>query len=110
MQISCSTASTALIDRDRFRRYFQLAQTMADISRIYEGLINHYDWRYVSLITQNENLWTVVSSYEHVNDTMSDHYDFLVCKALLVKDYQLQVLATDFFLSAVVVIYSGTSV
>ena len=60
-QISCSTASTELIDRSRFRRYFQLLQTMVDISDIYKGLINHYQWEYVSLITQNENLYTVVS-------------------------------------------------
>ena len=60
MQISCSSTSTELLDRERFRRHFQLAQTMADVSRIHEGLINHYNWRYLSMITQNENLITVV--------------------------------------------------
>lgn len=61
IQISCSSASTELIDRSRFRRYFQLLQTMVDIADIYEGLINHYGWEYVSLVVQNENLYTVVS-------------------------------------------------
>lgn len=66
MQISCSTASTELIDRTRFRRYFQLLQTMVDIAHIYEGLINHYEWKYVSLVVQNENLYTVVSSLNSI--------------------------------------------
>ena len=60
-QISCSTASTELIDRKRFKRYFQLLQTMIDITDIHEGLINSYNWKYVSLVVQNENLYTVVS-------------------------------------------------
>ena len=61
IQISCSSTSTELTDQNRFRHHFQLAQTMVDISGIYKGLINHYQWEYVSLITQNENLFTVVS-------------------------------------------------
>ncbi len=63
MQISCSTASTELIDRSRFRRYFQLLQTMVDIADIYKGLIDHYEWKYVSLVVQNENLYTVVREH-----------------------------------------------
>jgi hypothetical protein len=33
---------------------------MADIIDIYKGLINCYNWKYVSLIVQNENVFTVV--------------------------------------------------
>ena len=79
-QISCSTASTELIDRKRFKRYFQLLQTMIDITDIHEGLINHYNWKYVSLVIQNENLYTVVSRIATLKK-LAFHF-FLSCNFL----------------------------
>lgn len=36
---------------------------MVDIADIYKGLIDHYEWKYVSLVVQNENLYTVVREH-----------------------------------------------
>ena len=60
-QISCVSSSTELADRVRFKSYFQLLPSEADIAPAYFGVIRQYDWRHVALIVQNENLFTVVS-------------------------------------------------
>ena len=61
MQISCLASSTALVDRVRFRYYFQLLPTAPSIAPAFFGVIQQYGWRRVGLIVQNENLFTVVS-------------------------------------------------
>ena len=60
MQISCLASSTELVDRVRFRYYFQLLPTAASIAPAFFGVIRHYGWRRVGLIVQNENIFTVV--------------------------------------------------
>ena len=55
------SSSTELADRTRFKSYFQLLPTEADIAPAYFGVIRQYGWRHVALIVQNENLFTVVS-------------------------------------------------
>ena len=60
MQISCASASTELANRVRFRYYFQMLASDADVVPTYFGVIQQYGWRKVGLIVQNENLFTVV--------------------------------------------------
>ena len=62
LQISCVSSSTELADRVRFKSYFQLLPTEADIAPAYFGVIRQYEWRHVALIVQNENRFTVVST------------------------------------------------
>ena len=52
---------------------------MVDIADIYIGLLNHYKWKYVSLIVQNENLYTVVSG--------SSVHDWMVIGQLALLEY-----------------------
>ena len=60
VQISCVTSSTELVNRVRFRYYFQMLPTDAELAPAYFGVIRQYGWRRVGLIVQNENLFTVV--------------------------------------------------
>lgn len=43
------------------RYYFQFLSNAALISGGYFGVIQYFGWKKVSIITQNENLWSVVS-------------------------------------------------
>ena len=60
VQISCVTSSTELVNRVRFRYYFQMLPTAAELAPTYFSVIRQYGWRRVGLIVQNENLFTVV--------------------------------------------------
>ena len=60
MQISCVSSSTELANRVRFRYYFQMLASDADLAPAYFGVIRQYGWKRVELIVQNENLFTVV--------------------------------------------------
>ena len=62
VQISCVTSSTELVNRVRFRYYFQMLPTDAELAPTYFSVIRQYRWRRVGLIVQNENLFTVVWS------------------------------------------------
>jgi len=61
LQISCTSSSHELADRQRFRNYFQMLITEADIARGFFSIINQFGWRKVAFIEQDENLFTVVS-------------------------------------------------
>ena len=61
IQISCLATSTELEDRVRFRSYFQMLSSDADLALTFFGAIQQYEWRRVAFIVQNENLYTVVS-------------------------------------------------
>ena len=61
-QISCTSSSTELADRQQFRYYFQMLATEADLAGGFFGVIKQFGWRKVAFIEQNENLFTVVSS------------------------------------------------
>lgn len=39
------------------------------MAHIYGGLFNHYNWKYVSLVTQNENIYIVVSFQHYITYT-----------------------------------------
>lgn len=60
MQLSCVSSSSALRDRSRFEKYFQLITSDDTLALAYYGVISEYGWRYVSFIVQDENLFTVV--------------------------------------------------
>ena len=60
-QISCVSSSAELVDRQRFRYYFQMLATEADLAIGFFGVIKQFGWRKVAFIEQNENLFTVVS-------------------------------------------------
>ena len=60
MQISCASSSTELANRVRFRYYFQMLGSDADLAPTYFGVIQYYGWKRIGLIVQNENLFTVV--------------------------------------------------
>ena len=60
-QISYASSSAELVDRQRFRYYFQMLATEADLAIGFFGIIKQFEWRKVAFIEQNENLFTVVS-------------------------------------------------
>ena len=61
LQISCASASHALANRQRFRYYFQMLKTEADLAEGFFSIIMQFRWRKVAFIEQNENLFTEVS-------------------------------------------------
>ena len=60
-QISCISSSIALSNRTRYRAYYQMLPSEADIAIAVVGGIQFYGWRYIAIITQNENILTLVS-------------------------------------------------
>ena len=62
IQFSCVSSSTELANRQRFRYYFQMLATEADLAIGFFGVIKQFEWRKVAFIEQDENLFTVVSS------------------------------------------------
>ena len=60
-QISCLSASAALSDRSKYKRYFQLLNSYDTLAYAYFGVIKEYGWKHVELIVQDENLFTEVS-------------------------------------------------
>ena len=62
IQFSCASSSTELANRQRFRYYFQMLATEADLAIGFFGVIKQFGWRKVAFIEQDENLFTVVSS------------------------------------------------
>ena len=67
VQLSCASTSPVLSDRSRFRRYFQLLPSMVEIPNSYIGVFRLYGWRHVTLIVQEENLFTEVNNLAYKN-------------------------------------------
>ena len=61
LQLSCVSSSTELADRHRFRSYFQMLATDENLALGFYAVIRQFNWGYVSIIQQNENLFTRVS-------------------------------------------------
>jgi gamma-aminobutyric acid type B receptor len=59
VQVSCIASSPAFRDRTLFPRYFQLLTTDASQAAAFFSIIQHYGWKRVALIVQDENLFTV---------------------------------------------------
>ena len=62
IQFSCASSSTELANRQRFRYYFQMLATEAELAIGFFGVIKQFGWKKVAFIEQDENLFTVVSS------------------------------------------------
>ena len=67
-QISCVSSSILLSNRTRYRAYFQMLPSEADISAAIYGTIRAYGWGYLAIITQNENILTLVSAWLCMHD------------------------------------------
>ena len=48
------------------RYYFQLLVAEAEIAQGFFGIIKEFGWKRVGIITQNENLFTVVRKVKHL--------------------------------------------
>ena len=59
-QISCVSASTEQINRERFPFYYQMLPVEADIVPGFFQAIRTFGWRHVGIIVQNEDAFTVV--------------------------------------------------
>jgi gamma-aminobutyric acid type B receptor len=60
--ISCVSSSILLSNRTRYRAYFQMLPSEADISAAIYGAIQAYGWGYLAIITQNENILTLTTA------------------------------------------------
>lgn len=61
MQLSCTSSSNELTDRSRFPRHFQFSTSGISLAYGFFGVIQKFKWRKVTIITQDENLFTVVT-------------------------------------------------
>ena len=62
LQVSCASSSAELSNRTRFRNYFQLLPTDADLAYGFYGIITRFKWNRVAIILQEERLFEVVSA------------------------------------------------
>ena len=62
LQVSCASSSAELSNRTRFRNYFQLLPTDADLAYGFFGIITRFKWNRVAIILQEERLFQVVSA------------------------------------------------
>ena len=61
IQVSCSSASTELSNRRRFRKHFQVFPADISLAYGYFGIIHKSKWRKVSIVVEDEFLFTRVS-------------------------------------------------
>ena len=59
-QISYSSASPALSDRSRFKKYFRTSLTTDILAPTLRSTVERFNWTRVAMITQQEALFTVV--------------------------------------------------
>ena len=60
LQIACASSSSKLADRTRFRAYFQMVPTEVDLTAGFAAIARQYGWRHMSIIQQQENLFSTV--------------------------------------------------
>jgi ABC-type branched-subunit amino acid transport system substrate-binding protein len=56
--LSCVSSSPELKNRQRYRYYFQTLATEVLIAQGFYGIIQHFGWKRVGIISQDENLFT----------------------------------------------------
>ncbi len=66
IQVSCSSASTELSNRRRFRKHFQVFPADISLAYGYFGIIYKSKWRKVSIVVEDEFLFTRVSCYNKI--------------------------------------------
>ena len=60
LQISPTSAASALSDRSRFKKYFRTDPTFENFAPAVLSLLEHYNWSRIVFLTQNENLFNNV--------------------------------------------------
>ena len=64
VQLSCASSSPELSNRVLFPNYFQLLVSDQNLAYGFYSIIQRYKWRRVSILVQDENLFTLVSLTE----------------------------------------------
>ena len=62
LQLSCVSSSAELAKRHLFPNYFQLLAPDDDLADAFLAIIQEFGWTRVAIITQRENLLTVVNA------------------------------------------------
>ena len=60
IQVSCASSSINLSNRNRFRYYFQVLATEADLAIGFYSIILKFKWRRVAILLQEEGVFEVV--------------------------------------------------
>lgn len=60
IQISCLSSSPRLVDRTRYKSYFQIIPTETSLAPAFMLLLKHFQWRHITMIIQDLNLFTLV--------------------------------------------------
>lgn len=66
LQISCLSSSHGLANRLRFTHYFQVSASDIIFAPGFFGIITKFGWQRVGILTQEEDLFTVVSPWPWV--------------------------------------------
>lgn len=59
-QVSCASSSTELTNRTRFVHHFGTLATEANLASGFYSIIRYFNWRRVTILLQEENLFEVV--------------------------------------------------
>ena len=62
IQVSCDSSSPELVNRAKFRKYFQVIPTELELVPAFFGIMKSFGWNQVVIIQQEENLFTLVSA------------------------------------------------
>ena len=62
-QISYASSSPTLSERSRFRSFFRNTYNMKIIAPAFRSAVAHFNWTRIAIITQNEGLFTGVSTH-----------------------------------------------
>ena len=60
-QVSCASSSSELTNRTQFINHFGILATEADLAFGFYSIIRHFKWKRVTILLQEENLFTAVS-------------------------------------------------
>ena len=60
--MSYFSESAALSDRSRYKRYFRTNPSGLIKYPAFYSIMNHFGWKQIAVITQNEDLFTTVGS------------------------------------------------
>ena len=66
-QISYASSSPTLSERSRFRSFFRNTYNMKIIAPAFRSAVAHFNWTRIAIITQNEGLFTGVSTMHVFN-------------------------------------------
>ena len=61
-QVSCDSSSPELVNRAKYRKYFQLISTDMELVPAFLGIMQSFGWNRVIIIQEEENLFTQVTA------------------------------------------------